>query len=204
MPQARRCSVIGSCGRCGEAELLQVSQMVGGHEPNTRHPHPTRSIPNPLDCRKPPRHSLSPSTHPSNYRTHTYTMASRALSMPARRVAARLSTPAMTRRSFQSSARLLEVPVGAMPVRKPVGAFRGGYGDFLFFYSCLVQSSGLCLYHLPTSASSYRLPKPRRRRVTRTDVVTQTVSSDSSLEQSSAAELSTTMSLTNTAFPTNS
>ncbi|KAK6007347.1 hypothetical protein QM012_006355 [Aureobasidium pullulans] len=49
------------------------------------------------------------------------------MSMPARRLAASLSTPTMTRRSFQSSARLLEVPAGAMPVRKPVGAFRGGY-----------------------------------------------------------------------------
>ncbi|CAD0082289.1 unnamed protein product [Aureobasidium vineae] len=60
-------------------------------------------------------------------------MASRAMSMPARRLAASLSTPAMTRRSFQSSARLLEVPAGAMPVRKPVGAFRGG-GGALYYY----------------------------------------------------------------------
>jgi hypothetical protein len=56
-------------------------------------------------------------------------MASRALSMPARRLAtaASISTPALSRRSFQSSARMLEVPAGVMPVRKPVGAFRGGY-----------------------------------------------------------------------------
>lgn len=52
------------------------------------------------------------------------------MSMPARRLAANLSSPAMIRRSFQSSAPLLEVPAGAMPVRKPVGAFRGGYETY--------------------------------------------------------------------------
>ena len=54
-------------------------------------------------------------------------MASRAMTMPARRLALNLSTPTVAHRSFQSSARMLEVPAGAMPVRKPVGAFRGGY-----------------------------------------------------------------------------
>lgn len=49
------------------------------------------------------------------------------MTMPARRLALNLSTPTVARRSFQSSARMLEVPAGAMPVRKPVGAFRGGY-----------------------------------------------------------------------------
>jgi hypothetical protein len=65
--------------------------------------------------------------------THN-TMASRALSMPARRLAtaASISTPALSRRSFQSSARMLEVPAGVMPVRKPVGAFRGGYVASLY------------------------------------------------------------------------
>ncbi|KAH0291235.1 hypothetical protein M436DRAFT_56225 [Aureobasidium namibiae CBS 147.97] len=72
-------------------------------------------------------------------------MASRALSLPARRLAAALSTPAMTRRSFQSSARLLEVPVGAMPVRKPVGAFRGGVLGFL---SGATISGGALYYYV--------------------------------------------------------
>ncbi|KAI4731666.1 hypothetical protein E4T49_00545 [Aureobasidium sp. EXF-10728] len=72
-------------------------------------------------------------------------MASRAMSMPARRLAASVSTPAMTRRSFQSSARLLEVPAGAMPVRKPVGAFRGGVLGFL---SGAVLSGGALYYYV--------------------------------------------------------
>ncbi|KAI4716061.1 hypothetical protein E4T48_07757 [Aureobasidium sp. EXF-10727] len=72
-------------------------------------------------------------------------MASRAMSMPARRLAASVSTPAMTRHSFQSSARLLEVPAGAMPVRKPVGAFRGGVLGFL---SGAVLSGGALYYYV--------------------------------------------------------
>lgn len=56
-------------------------------------------------------------------------MASRAMSLTARRLAvsSSINTPALSRRSFQSSARMLETPAGVMPVRKPVGAFRGGY-----------------------------------------------------------------------------
>jgi hypothetical protein len=62
-------------------------------------------------------------------------MSSRALSMPIRRLAVSSTiTPALSRRSFQSSARMLEVPAGVMPVRKPVGAFRGGCVLFLLFY----------------------------------------------------------------------
>ncbi|KAI9823613.1 MAG: hypothetical protein M1832_002394 [Thelocarpon impressellum] len=34
-------------------------------------------------------------------------------------------------RSFRSSTRLMEVPSAALPVRKPVGAFRGGLFGFL-------------------------------------------------------------------------
>ena len=147
----RHPSVIGSSGRCGEPELLQVSQIVGGHEPNTRHPSSV--------SQHPEHTSLSQTTQKTPhtiYAAHTHhthhTMASRALSMPARRLAtAGLSTPAMTRRSFQSSARLLEVPVGAMPVRKPVGAFRGGYGAS--------SLSSPPLNHLPVSVpSTFRLP----------------------------------------------
>ncbi|KEQ67420.1 uncharacterized protein M437DRAFT_36009 [Aureobasidium melanogenum CBS 110374] len=72
-------------------------------------------------------------------------MTSRAMSMPARRLAASLSSPAMIRRSFQSSAPLLEVPAGAMPVRKPVGAFRGG---ILGFLSGAVLSGGALYYYV--------------------------------------------------------
>jgi hypothetical protein len=86
---------------------------------------------------------------PSNT-THTYlithTMSSRALSMPVRRLAAATITPALSRRSFQSSARMLEVPAGVMPVRKPVGAFRGG---FVISYSLSFPAS------LSPSISSY-------------------------------------------------
>ncbi|MCJ1336277.1 hypothetical protein MMC09_001553 [Bachmanniomyces sp. S44760] len=35
-------------------------------------------------------------------------------------------------RGFQSSARMMETPVVTMPVKKPVGAFRGGLFGFLF------------------------------------------------------------------------
>jgi hypothetical protein len=75
---------------------------------------------------------LQTQLNPRTYLITTHnTMASRALSMPVRRLATSISsTPALSRRSFQSSARLLEVPAGVMPVRKPVGAFRGGYDCF--------------------------------------------------------------------------
>ncbi|KAI4842026.1 hypothetical protein E4T44_07555 [Aureobasidium sp. EXF-8845] len=73
-------------------------------------------------------------------------MSSRALSMPVRRLAtAATITPALSRRSFQSSARMLEVPAGVMPVRKPVGAFRGG---ILGFLSGAVLSGGALYYYV--------------------------------------------------------
>ncbi|KAI5212932.1 hypothetical protein E4T38_00084 [Aureobasidium subglaciale] len=73
-------------------------------------------------------------------------MASRAMSMPARRLATSLSTPVISRRSFQSSAHMLQVvPAGAMPVRKPVGAFRGG---ILGFLSGAVLSGGALYYYV--------------------------------------------------------
>ncbi|KAF1352094.1 hypothetical protein BDV97DRAFT_293210 [Delphinella strobiligena] len=47
-------------------------------------------------------------------------------------------------RSFQTSRRLLETPTGALPVRKPVGAFRGGLLGFLF--GATAAGSGLYYY----------------------------------------------------------
>lgn len=57
---------------------------------------------------------------------HPITMA------PSRRAAAALlRSAAVPRRSFQTSARLLETPAGALPQKKPVGAFRGTIFGFL-------------------------------------------------------------------------
>lgn len=133
--------VVGSWGKVVWRELLHVSQIQSGHHPSTV---TTRlSIPTPETEPKPlsqalrtPRYRLS-----SSHTSHKHTMASRAMSMPARRLAASFSSPAITRRSFQSSARMLEVPAGAMPVRKPVGAFRGGYETY--------QSSCRTFFQLP-------------------------------------------------------
>lgn len=121
--------VVGSRGKVWR-ELLHVSQIQSGHHPSTV---TTRlSIPTPEHEQKPLSQALRTLVYrpSSSHILHKHTMVSRAMSMPARRLAASLSTPAMTRRSFQSSARLLEVPAGAMPVRKPVGAFRGGYETY--------------------------------------------------------------------------
>lgn len=42
----------------------------------------------------------------------------------SRRAASTLLRTTLPRRSFQTSARLLETPAGALPQKKPVGAFR--------------------------------------------------------------------------------
>lgn len=128
-----------------------------GHEPNHSH-HPSSGI---LDhqaffvaiTRNIPRTVEYNTPH-----NDTHTMSSRALSMPVRRLAtAATITPALSRRSFQSSARMLEVPAGVMPVRKPVGAFRGGYvlTCISFLLPLLRPSvSPLHLPYLPASVSS--------------------------------------------------
>ncbi|KAI4146167.1 MAG: hypothetical protein L6R39_003558 [Caloplaca ligustica] len=48
----------------------------------------------------------------------------RAFSTPARQ-------PMQLARSFRTSSQLLETPSAAIPLRKPVGAFRGGMFGFL-------------------------------------------------------------------------
>ncbi|MCJ1362764.1 hypothetical protein MMC16_001870 [Acarospora aff. strigata] len=58
-------------------------------------------------------------------------MASRHLS-PALRAIPRTFNPLNPSRSFRTTSRLLETPSAALPVRKPVGAFRGGLFGFLF------------------------------------------------------------------------
>jgi hypothetical protein len=100
--------------------------------------------------------------------------------MPVRRLAtAATMTPALSRRSFQSSARMLEVPAGVMPVRKPVGAFRGGYA-----FPRIFSFSPPSLYFLASSSGFSILCRfSASCRVTRTDLRYNTVSSDSSLEQ---------------------
>ncbi|KAF2229132.1 hypothetical protein EV356DRAFT_456443 [Viridothelium virens] len=49
-------------------------------------------------------------------------------------------------RTFQSSSRLMETPSQPLPVRKPIGAFRGGLFGFLL--GSVVSGSGLYYYVL--------------------------------------------------------
>jgi hypothetical protein len=128
MPQVRSSESRDGCGeRATASPAFRRSLLVMT---------PAESQPKPPTSASPKHHQLPdiPHSYPKQschipHNQHTHTMASRALSMPARRLAtaASISTPALSRRSFQSSARMLEVPAGVMPVRKPVGAFRGGY-----------------------------------------------------------------------------
>ncbi|KAK8243648.1 hypothetical protein HDK90DRAFT_462570 [Phyllosticta capitalensis] len=46
------------------------------------------------------------------------------------RTFSRINAPRLAR-SFQTSARRMETPTGALPQKKPVGAFRGGLTGFL-------------------------------------------------------------------------
>lgn len=125
-------AVVGtSWGRCGLWRQLSPcfadpKVIISEHRNHPSFHSTSQNKPDPSSqaLRTPRYHSRS------SYTTHKHTMASRAMSMPARRLAASLSTPAMTRRSFSHSAPMLEVPAGAMPVRKPVGAFRGGYETY--------------------------------------------------------------------------
>lgn len=68
---------------------------------------------------RPPEHAVSPIT--------TNNMAARLLSSLTARTLSRPTPSAIIRnaRSFQSTARLMETPTAVLPVRKPVGAFRG-------------------------------------------------------------------------------
>ncbi|EON65141.1 hypothetical protein W97_04378 [Coniosporium apollinis CBS 100218] len=69
-------------------------------------------------------------------------LLSRAPALVTRNVASSptLRTPL---RSFQTTARLMETPTGALPVRKPVGAFRGGLFGFLLG----TTSAGAAMYY---------------------------------------------------------
>ncbi|KZF24388.1 hypothetical protein L228DRAFT_237326 [Xylona heveae TC161] len=49
-------------------------------------------------------------------------------------------------RALSTSARRLQTPSGALPVRKPVGAFRGGLFGFLF--GSLAAGAGMYFYVL--------------------------------------------------------
>jgi hypothetical protein len=104
-------------------------------------------------------HTLEHSFHTS-HNTKQHTMSSRALSMTVRRLATASTTPALSRRSFQSSARMLEVPAGVMPVRKPVGAFRGGFvSSTLYPFPLLLglSSPASDFFHLLHSLASCRV-----------------------------------------------
>lgn len=73
-----------------------------------------------------------PSSNPSvsSQTTHNqYTMSAATVARSAMRAAAPASSILRTScrtRTFATTRRLMETPTGALPVRKPVGAFRGG------------------------------------------------------------------------------
>ncbi|KAL1303295.1 hypothetical protein AAFC00_006701 [Neodothiora populina] len=58
-------------------------------------------------------------------------MAARTLLRTTPRTCTPIARNAISQRSFQTTSRLLETPTAALPVRKPVGAFRGGLLGFL-------------------------------------------------------------------------
>ncbi|GAB7357460.1 hypothetical protein MBLNU459_g0003t1 [Dothideomycetes sp. NU459] len=72
-------------------------------------------------------------------------MAARVSAAAARTLRFSTATAPVLRqaRSFQTSSRLYDVSAGAMPVRKPVGAFRGGILGFLLGATL----SGSALYY---------------------------------------------------------
>ncbi|KAL2356055.1 hypothetical protein BJ546DRAFT_1075908 [Cryomyces antarcticus] len=76
-------------------------------------------------------------------------MASRLLVPATRTLARNILTPSTAlraSRSFTTSQRLMEVPVGALPVRRPVGAFRGGLLGFLL--GATTSGAGIYYYIL--------------------------------------------------------
>ncbi|KAL8909484.1 MAG: hypothetical protein Q9207_000164 [Kuettlingeria erythrocarpa] len=58
-------------------------------------------------------------------------MASRMLPTALRAFAQQAPQPMRLARTFRTSSQLLETPSAAIPLRKPVGAFRGGMFGFL-------------------------------------------------------------------------
>ncbi|KAI0863597.1 hypothetical protein F4860DRAFT_467120 [Xylaria cubensis] len=75
-----------------------------------------------------------PTQHQPNSPTNTYTMSARIVSTGARSVFAASTTSIATRataRNFHATSRTLADATAALPVRKPVGAFRGGLFGFL-------------------------------------------------------------------------
>ncbi|KAF4533933.1 hypothetical protein BFW01_g9118 [Lasiodiplodia theobromae] len=62
----------------------------------------------------------------------------------SRRAASTLLRTTLPRRSFQTSARLLETPAGALPQKKPVGAFRATI--FGFLAGSVAAGSGMYYY----------------------------------------------------------
>jgi hypothetical protein len=143
IPQVRSSESRDGCGERATATPAFRRSLLVMTPAESQPKPPTSASPNTT------QHPDIPPSHPKQSshilrNQHTHTMASRALSMPARRLVTSISsTPALSRRSFQSSARMLEVPAGVMPVRKPVGAFRGGYDILLY--------PPLTLFYLATS-----------------------------------------------------
>lgn len=70
---------------------------------------------------QPPQAPRSPIISPTDRRTRS---AAATMAFCSRRAASTLLRTTLPRRSFQTSARLLETPAGALPQKKPVGAFR--------------------------------------------------------------------------------
>merc|ERR1711939_662450 len=88
----------------------------------------------------------------------THKMATRML-----RPAMRLSSPsaALTTRSFQTSTRRFAEVAAPLPVRKPVGAFRGGLFGFLL--GSTLAGAGVYYYVLDEYKVSTATSRPWRR-----------------------------------------
>lgn len=109
---------------------------IYSHEPLIPQPCPPLNLPYSTHTlfSTSPHHPLNTTEQPiyNSARLHPFTMASKILapSMRAFRQTSTLS-PFRTFRTFQSSARLRDATATTIPVRKPVGAFRGGMFGFL-------------------------------------------------------------------------
>ncbi|KAJ8607199.1 hypothetical protein MRB53_040459 [Persea americana] len=78
--------------------------------------------------------------------SRSFISALRNTSASLRNPSTQLTRSVRSARSFQTSARLQETPAAALPIRKPVGAFRGGILGF--FMGSALAGAGTYYYVL--------------------------------------------------------
>ena len=147
----RHPSVIGSSGRCGEPELLQVSQIVGGHEPNTRHPSSVSQHPKHTSLSQTTQIHLVTVYAARTYRINTHNGFTRTLDA---------GTPPGRRRSLHSRHDPSQLPELSTLARStgwshacPQACWRFPWRVWCLFsfFSSTQSPSGLCSFNLPTS-----------------------------------------------------